>query len=125
MGAPRLENIFGISGIRILPLDQIPERFTKDFARYYYPNKDHPTVINALKLDDSHWPTEGMMFAEKKEDVDKWVQTYLNPKGKVDNHVAVHALWKDPDDTHVLDNPTSILPLQADYAPNILYSKGP
>jgi hypothetical protein len=125
MGAPMTENIFGISTVSVRPFDKIPEKFQHDYVPFYYPDKQNTKVINYLLLDNSRWPTEGVMFAERQKDLDDWVHTHINPKGTIKESVAVHALWKDPDESHALDNPTAILPLDPDYAKLIAYDRGP
>jgi hypothetical protein len=123
MGAPRLENNFGIAVVNIRPFDKIPDRYNFDFTKYYYPDKDKPKVEYYLKLEKG-LPVEGALFAEKKEDIESWIHTKINPKAAVPENLPMHHLWVEPDDSRPLDSPTPILPLEKDYSPNIIYARG-
>jgi hypothetical protein len=121
MGAPRMENIFGASPFEITPMNKVPEM--KGFASYSYPDKNNPTVIIFMKLDENNWPSEGKMFAASRTDLESWIKKHINPQGSIQgNSVQIHALWKDPDSSHPLDNPTPILPIDPEYGPNIIYT---
>jgi len=120
MGAPRLENNFGVAGVNIRPFDQIPNRYDFGFTKYYYPDKKNTKVMYYLKLENG-LPVEGGLFAENNADMEKWIQTKVNPKAKVPKDLPMHHLWKEPDKDHSLDAPTPILPLESDYAANIVY----
>ena len=126
MGAPLIANNFGIAGINIRPMDKIPDRFWSGFTPYYYPDKTNTKIIYFLKLDaGTGWPEEGAVFAEKSADLEIWIKTRINSKGKVPDHsIPMHHLWKEPDTTHTLDPATPILPLEPDYVKNIVYTRG-
>jgi len=121
MGAPTMENIFGISPVSIQALDKIPSKFDHDWTRFSFPDEEHPKVINFLMLNvDTGWPDAGTMFAASKADLEAFIHKHINPDGKASDSVAIHALWKEPPPDHALDKATPILPLDPDYAPNIV-----
>jgi hypothetical protein len=125
MGAPAIENNFGVASVNILAINKIPERFWKEFNRYDYP-KINTKVTYFLKLDPStRWPVEGAIFAESMDDLKAWIQQKMNSKGTVpDRSMFMHHLWKEPDKSHGLDPPTPILPLEDEYKSNIGYVRG-
>ena len=126
MGAPVIENNFGVTTPNILASNKIPDRFWREFKRYDYPDKSNTKVTYFLKLDEgTGWPVEGAIFAESKDDLQAWIQTKINPKGTVpQGPMFMHHLWKEADKDHPLDPGTPILPLEAEYKSNITFVRG-
>jgi len=126
MGAPVIENNFGVPSVNILAINKIPDRFWKGFNHYDYPDKIHTKVTYFLKLNEgTGWPDEGAIFAESSDNLKEWIQKNINPKGTVPKgSMFMHHLWKEADKDHPLDPGTPILPLEAEYKSNITYVRG-
>jgi len=75
MGAPVIENNFGVPSVNILAINKIPDRFWKGFNHYDYPDKIHTKVTYFLKLNEgTGWPDEGAIFAESSDNLKEWIQ---------------------------------------------------
>jgi len=63
MGAPVIENNFGVPSVNILAINKIPDRFWKGFNHYDYPDKIHTKVTYFLKLNEgTGWPAADQML---------------------------------------------------------------